>query len=72
MNMAEDVNLRNVATISEEASGADLSAVVMEAGMFAIRNNRDIVESSDFNAAVAKVLGERNKNLSQESGVMFA
>jgi ATP-dependent 26S proteasome regulatory subunit len=43
-----------------------------EAGMFAIRNSRDIVESSDFNAAVAKVMGERNKNMSQESGVMFA
>jgi proteasome regulatory subunit len=72
MNLAPDVNFRNVATITEESSGADLSAIVMEAGMFAIRNSRDIVESSDFNAAVAKVLGERNKNMSQESGVMFA
>jgi proteasome regulatory subunit len=72
MNMAPDVNLRNIATITEESSGADLSAIVMEAGMFAIRNSRDIVESADFNAAVAKVLGERNKSMNQESGVMFA
>jgi proteasome regulatory subunit len=72
MNLASDVNFRNIATITEESSGADLSAIVMEAGMFAIRNSRDIVESSDFNAAVAKVLGERNKNMSQEAGIMFA
>ncbi len=72
MNLSEDVNLRQIATITEESSGADIAAIVMEAGMFAIRNNRDFVESADFNAAVAKVLGERNKNLTQESGVMFA
>ncbi len=72
MNLSEDVNLRQIATITEESSGADIAAIVMEAGMFAIRNNRDYVESADFNAAVAKVLGERNKSLTQESGVMFA
>jgi proteasome regulatory subunit len=72
MNLAPDVNLRNIAMITEESSGADLSAIVMEAGMFAIRNSRDVVESADFNAAVAKVLGERNRNMTQESGVMFA
>jgi len=72
MNLSEDVNLRQIATITEESSGADIAAIVMEAGMFAIRNNRDYVESADFNSAVAKVLGERNKSLTQESGVMFA
>ncbi len=72
MNLADDVDLKKISIISEESSGADLSAIVMEAGMFAIRNNRDIVEAADFNAAVAKVLGERNRSMTQESGVMFA
>jgi proteasome regulatory subunit len=72
MNLADDVDLKKIAVLTEESSGADLSAIVMEAGMFAIRNSRDIVEASDFNAAVAKVLGERNRSMTQESGVMFA
>ena len=72
MNLADDVDLKKIAVLTDESSGADLSAIVMEAGMFAIRNNRDIVDASDFNAAVAKVMGERNRSMTQESGVMFA
>ncbi|MCD1293592.1 proteasome-activating nucleotidase [Methanocella sp. CWC-04] len=73
MNLAEDVDLRRIAMIAENSSGADLSAVVMEAGMFAIRAERDIVNSTDFNSAVAKVLGERQKAEGETGGaVMFA
>ncbi|HMK48363.1 MAG TPA: proteasome-activating nucleotidase [Methanocella sp.] len=72
MNLTDDVDLKKIAALTEESSGADLSAIVMEAGMFAIRNNRDIVDSSDFNAAVAKVMGDRSRNMTEESGVMFA
>lgn len=73
MNLSDDVDLRRIAMLTEESSGADLAAIAMEAGMFAIRADRDIVDSSDFNSAVAKVLGERNKNLGEtNSSVMFA
>jgi ATP-dependent 26S proteasome regulatory subunit len=44
----------------------------MEAGMFAIRGNRDVVLNDDFVNAMKKVLGERSKNLNEMSTVMFA
>lgn len=72
MNLSDNVDLKMIANISEESSGADLAAIAMEAGMFAIRANRDIIELSDFNSAVSKVLGERQKSMNETGGVMFA
>ncbi|MEM2796536.1 MAG: hypothetical protein QXR15_04570, partial [Candidatus Hadarchaeales archaeon] len=38
------------------ATGADIKAICTEAGMFAIREGREIVEEVDFEKAIAKVL----------------
>lgn len=57
MRLAPDVVLERVAAASEGASGADLKAVCTEAGMFAIRSDRDAVTMADFEAAARKVLG---------------
>lgn len=43
-----DVNFESVAKICENFNGADLRNVCTEAGMFAIREDRDFVLEEDF------------------------
>lgn len=71
MNLDQSVNLEELAVKSEGATGADMKAICTEAGMFAIRDNRDIVTMIDFEKAVAKVLDEGTEK-AMESGPMFA
>ena len=70
--MAPDVDLKKIGQMTDDTSGADLSAIVMEAGMFAIRGSRDVVTNEDFTQAMQKVLGERNKNLTEMNMTVFA
>jgi proteasome regulatory subunit len=72
MNMSPDVDLKKIGQMTDDTSGADLSAIVMEAGMFAIRGSRDVVTNEDFTQAMQKVLGERNKNLTEMNMTVFA
>ncbi len=72
MNLSPDVDLKKIGQMTDDTSGADLSAIVMEAGMFAIRGNRDNVTNDDFTQAMQKVLGERNKNLTEMNMTVFA
>lgn len=72
MNLSPDVDLKKIGQMTDDTSGADLSAIVMEAGMFAIRAGRDNVKNEDFTAAMQKVLGERNKNLTEMNMTVFA
>ncbi len=72
MNLSPDVDLKKIGQMTDDTSGADLSAIVMEAGMFAIRGGRDIVTNDDFTQAMQKVLGERNKNLTEMNMTVFA
>ncbi|HNX39291.1 MAG TPA: proteasome-activating nucleotidase [Methanothrix sp.] len=58
MKMDEDVDLIEVARMTEEASGADLKAIVVEAGMNALRRGATSVATTDFDRAIAKVLGD--------------
>lgn len=71
MNVDSTVNLLELAMKCEEATGADIKAICTEAGMFAIRDNRDTVGMLDFERAIAKVLDTEEAKLI-ESGVMFA
>ncbi len=56
MSLDEEVNLRKVADLVEEASGADLRALATEAGMYAIREERTTIYQTDFENAAAKIL----------------
>ncbi len=56
MNLSKHVELQSLSRLAEKATGADIKAICTEAGMFAIREGRNQVMQSDFNAAVAKVL----------------
>jgi len=71
MNLDPSVNLDDIASRSEGATGADIKAICTEAGMFAIRDNRDVVFMGDFEKAVLKVLDEGTER-ALESGPMFA
>jgi len=58
MRKGPDVDLVEIAGATEEASGADLKAIVVEAGMNALRRNATSVSNDDFEKAVRKVLGD--------------
>jgi len=60
MNL-KGVDLKAIAEMTEGASGADLKAIVTEAGMFAIRVRREYVTHEDFIKAVEKVLGSEER-----------
>jgi proteasome regulatory subunit len=71
MNIDESININDLAAKSEFASGADIRAICTEAGMFAIRENRDTVTMTDFERALVKVLDSEELKGS-ETGAMFA
>ncbi len=58
MKMEPDVDLTEIAKATEEASGADLNSIVVEAGMNALRRKANAVSRDDFNMAIGKVLGD--------------
>jgi len=59
VKLCEDVDLWELAKITEGASGAEIKAIVTEAGFFAIRENRKAICMEDFLRAVDKVLKKR-------------
>jgi proteasome regulatory subunit len=66
----KDVNLEEVSENTEGASGADLKAICMEAGMFAIRSKRGYADGEDFEKACEKVLGSYEEK-DTESGLIY-
>ena len=72
MVMEEDVDLDLISALTDGASGADVKAICTEAGMFAIREERPIVNINDFLDAVDKIMGvERDEEIRKEAGVMY-
>lgn len=69
MKKADDVDLQTIAKQTDGASGAELKAIAVEAGMNAIRREASVVTMEDFRQAVRKVLGEEEK--ADESLRMF-
>jgi proteasome regulatory subunit len=56
MTMENDVDMKHVIEETEGCSGADIKAIVTEAGMFAIRRRSKSVNKEDFEKAVEKVM----------------
>jgi len=59
MPLAHDVDLIEIAKLTEGATGAEIKAICTEAALRAIREGRDIVTSNDFTYSIAKILKER-------------
>ena len=55
MNLADDVDLEAFAGETDGLSGAELASLTTEAGMFAIRGGRTVVEQADFHDALEKI-----------------
>lgn len=73
VNMAPDVDLDKIAKETEEASGADLKSIVVEAGMNAIRRGATTVSGDDFKMAINKVLDdEEEKKATEGCARMFS
>ena len=73
LTMDESVDLDEIAAFTEGKNGADLKAICMEAGMFAIRKERTSITQKDFLAAIEKVALDFNRNrLVDVEGAMFA
>lgn len=65
MNTAKNVQIKKLAEITEGTSGAEIKSICTEAGMLAIRANRDTITMDDFLAAKEKVMeAGRPKTLS--------
>jgi len=72
MSLSGEADIDLLATLTEGVSGADLKAICTEAGMFAIREERDEVLVADFMDAVDKIMGvEHDEEFKKEAGVMF-
>jgi proteasome regulatory subunit len=68
----EMVDLMEVAQQTEGKNGADLRAICMEAGMFAIRKDRPAITQEDFRAAITKIRLDFNRGPVEVEGEMFA
>lgn len=55
VKLAKSVDLKKIAKITAGASGADLKAIVTEAGMLAIRRNHRSIKEEDIRDAIEKV-----------------
>jgi proteasome regulatory subunit len=58
MNVADSVTYEGLAERTEGYSGAEIASVATEAGMFAIRDDRDEVRREDFDDAYEKLTSE--------------
>ena len=72
LTMDETVDLAKVARLTDGKNGADLHAICMEAGMFAIRKDRPAITHEDFLLAIEKVGLDFNRGLPDVEGAMFA
>jgi proteasome regulatory subunit len=70
MAVRDPVDFEALASRCDGATGADIRAICTEAGMWAIREERDSVTLTDFERAIEKVIGE--EELRKESVTMFA
>jgi proteasome regulatory subunit len=72
LTIDENVDLSEVAKQTDGKNGADLRAICMEAGMFAIRKDRPAITQEDFLAAITKIRLDFNRGMGDVEGAMFA
>jgi proteasome regulatory subunit len=60
MTLSDQIDFAELAKRTEGASGADLKAIVTEAGMFAVREAKYSVEKIDFMNAIDKIMSSKH------------
>jgi proteasome regulatory subunit len=72
LTVEDSVDLEAVAKQTEGKNGADLRAICMEAGMFAIRQERSAISQEDFLSAITKIHVDFHRGSEDVEGAMFA
>jgi len=73
MRLDSSVDLAEIAALTEGKNGADIKAICMEAGMFAIRRDQDAVSKEDFLDAIEKIGLDFDRHICKSGfGAMFA
>ncbi len=70
MALDKGIDFELIADRTPDATGADIKAICMEAGMFAIRDERKKITIEDFEKAIAKIL--EDDSIKSDTGAMFA
>jgi proteasome regulatory subunit len=65
MPIMKKINMEKLYELSKDLSGAEIKAIVTEAGYFAIRENREVVEEDDFLKAIAKITHREDRDLKE-------
>jgi 26S proteasome regulatory subunit T3 len=60
MNLSEEVDMEDFVSRPEKISAADISSICQEAGMQAVRKNRYVILTRDFEKAYKKVVKKRD------------
>ncbi|WP_247002690.1 proteasome-activating nucleotidase Pan2 [Halosolutus gelatinilyticus] len=71
MSVDDDVDFDSLADETEGYSGADIESLATEAGMFAIRNDRDEVTHHDFVDAVEKLEDDDSSDVVSSAGYFY-
>jgi len=58
LNIHKDIDLKTLIKETDEATGAHIKAICIEAGMFAIRRDADIIINEDFINAIKKIMNK--------------
>lgn len=61
MNLSEEVDLEDYVNRTDKISAADISSICQEAGMQAVRRNRYVILSKDFDEAYSKKVKKADK-----------
>ncbi|MDD1677185.1 MAG: proteasome-activating nucleotidase [Methanomicrobiales archaeon] len=72
MRLSKNVDLGQISTLVDGRNGAEIKAICTEAGMFAIRSERQEVTQDDFLLAIEKMGGATQNKLIPGFGAMFA
>ncbi|MCL2863830.1 MAG: proteasome-activating nucleotidase [Methanimicrococcus sp.] len=62
MTLADHVDFAELAKQTDGSSGADIKAIVTEAGMFAVREEKLSIEKIDFLHAIDKIMNAKKKD----------
>ncbi|MBN2110302.1 MAG: proteasome-activating nucleotidase [Methanosarcinaceae archaeon] len=71
MNLEGNVDFGKLAHMTDGASGADLSAITMEAGMLAVRFDKEAISMEDFLESTKKVMSKLEKGQEELPTGMF-
>jgi 26S proteasome regulatory subunit T3 len=61
MNLSEEVELEDYVNRSDKISSAEIASICQEAGMQAVRQNRYVILSKDFDEAYKKCVKKGEK-----------